>query len=178
MSTSRNGSRKLNKRNKLPSLRLLNQLFRVDVKRGLLIRRVTRAPNALKGAVVGTVDGKGYLHTNLLGKFYRVHRIIFFIHYERDPKSGIDHKNRNKKNNRPKNLRLANDRQNAGNSKMHRHNTSGFRGVSKNSRSGKWHALIKLDGKQTYLGRFDTPEAAAKIYNKAARKHFGRHYVA
>lgn len=167
----------MNKRNKLPPLKLLNALFRVDVRRGLLIRKTTRAPNALKGAIVGTIDGKGYLHTNLLGKFYRVHRIVFFMHYGYEPE-GIDHKDQDRQNNRPKNLRSADDQQNQGNIRRYKHNTSGFRGVSKNSRSGLWHAQLKINGKQIYLGRAATPKAAAKLYRKAARKHFGSNYVA
>lgn len=167
----------MNKRNKLPPLKLLNMLFRVDARRGLLIRKVTRAPNALKGDVVGTVDGKGYLHTNLLGVFYRVHRIIFFMHYGYEP-DGIDHRDQDRLNNRPKNLRPANDKQNAGNVRHHRHNTSGFRGVSKNTGSGFWHAQIKINGKQTYLGRSRSKHKAAELYRRAAKKHFGSHYGA
>jgi len=164
----------MNKRNKLPPLKLLNALFRVDARRGLLIRKVTRAPNAVKGAVVGTIDGKGYLHTNLLGKFYRVHRIMFFMHYGYEPE-GIDHRDQDRQNNRPKNMRPADDQQNQGNVRHYKHNRSGFRGVSRNSKSGFWHAQIKINGKQTYLGRASTPVAAAKLYRKAARKHFGVH---
>lgn len=167
----------MNKRNKLPPLSLLNTLFRVDVKRGLLIRKITRAPNAIKGAVVGTVDGKGYLHVSLLGKFYRVHRLIFFMCHGYEPESGIDHENRNKQNNRPKNLRPADDRQNAGNSSMHKHNTSGFRGVSRHSRGEKWVAQIKIGGKQTYLGWFGNKKGAKKAYDKAAKKHFGEQFA-
>lgn len=158
----------------LPSLEFLHELFELDVEQGVLRRRITRAPNAQAGDAVGSVDSKGYLHVNITGRFYRVHRLIFYMHYGYDPETHIDHIDCDRRNNRPENLRPATDQQNAGNvPRMYAHNTSGFRGVSLNSRSQKWHAQIKIYGKQTYLGRYDTPEEAAAAYDAAARKHFG-----
>ena len=158
----------------LPDLELLNRLFCLDAEQGILRRRVTRASNAKAGDIVGTVDGKGYLHVVISGRFYRVHRIIYYMHYGYDPGSHLDHVNCDRLDNRPENLRPATDQQNAGNvSRLFKHNKSGYRGVSQNSRSGKWHAQIKIFGKQTYLGRFDTPEEAAQAYAKAAKRHFG-----
>ena len=163
------------KRNPLPSLETLNRLFRLDAERGVLVRRITRAPNALAGAVVGTIDGKGYLHVNIENAFYRVHRIVFYMHYGYDPDIGLDHVDGDRRNNRPENLRPATVHENAGNyARLPRNNKSGYRGVSLNTRSGKWHAQIKIYGKQTYLGRYDTPEEAADVYAEAANKHFGK----
>lgn len=148
----------------------LNELFYYE--EGLLRRRITRSHNAKKDDIVGTVDGKGYLHVSILGVFVRVHSIIFFIHRGYVPKE-IDHKDRDKKNNRIENLRPSNRKSNTGNTGISSHNTSGLKGASLNSRSGKWHAQIKINGKQTYLGRFDTAEEAARCYDAAARIHFG-----
>lgn len=150
----------------------LSGLFEYKPRTGVLIRRQTRAWNALKGSIVGTVDGKGYLHVSILGKFVRVHRICFFLKHGLVPKE-IDHRDNDKQNNRSKNLRAADRRQNSGNVPLQRNNTSGLRGVSRNTRSGLWHAQIKIDGKQTCLARFDDPVLAARCYDKAARKHFG-----
>lgn len=158
----------------LPPLSFLRELFEVDVDTGTVTRRVTRAHNALAGDVVGTKDGKGYLHVHIEGRFYRLHRISYYMHYGVDPGAHIDHINGDRTDNRPSNLRPATNQQNAGNvTRMFRHNTSGYRGVSLNRKTGKWHAQIKLFGKQTYLGRFDTPEDAAEVYAAAADKHFG-----
>lgn len=157
----------------LPDLEFLRYLFELDAEQGVLRRRVTRAPNARAGDVVGSRDSKGYLHVNILGRFYRVHRIVFYMHYGYDPGVHIDHIDCDRRNNRPENLRPATDQQNAGNVlRMFAHNTSGYRGVSFNTRSQKWHAQIKVFGKQTYLGRYDTPEEAAAAYAEAAKKHF------
>lgn len=50
---------------------------------------------------------------------------------------------------------------------MGRHNTSGYVGACWNKRERKWTAHIRADGKQVYLGSFDTPEAASARYLKA-----------
>jgi hypothetical protein len=121
---------------------------------------------------VGTEDGKGYLHVSINRMFVRVHRIVFAMHYGLEPVA-IDHVNRNKQDNRPENLRPATQSENAGNTWGFAHNTSGIKGVSRNTRSGMWHAQIKINGKQTYLGRYATKEQAQVAYNEAATKHFG-----
>ena len=151
----------------------LAQLFEYKPKKGLLVRRIARnANNARAGDVVGSVDGKGYLHVNILGKFVRIHRICFFLHYGWLP-AQIDHRDTNRQNNKSKNLRAATQRENAGNTLLHAHNTSGLRGVSLSTKSGLWHAQIKIDGKQTYLGRSANPLVAARYYDRAAKDHFG-----
>lgn len=57
---------------------------------------------------------------------------------------------------------------------MFRHNKSGFRGVHFSQALKKWYAQIKVDGKGIHLGRFDTPEEAAKLYDAAALHYFGK----
>ncbi|MBB6299913.1 NUMOD3 domain-containing DNA-binding protein [Rhizobium leucaenae] len=48
-----------------------------------------------------------------------------------------------------------------------------FKGVNLDKDRGKYLARIKLDGKQINLGRFTTPEAAARVYDKAAFAAWG-----
>ena len=121
---------------------------------------------------VGSIDGKGYLHVSIFKKLYRLHRLVFLHLYGEIPKY-VDHINRDKTDNRIENLRPCDCKGNAGNSGVHSHNTSGYRGVSLNSKTGKYHAQIKIHGKQTYIGRFDTKIEAAVAYNKKAQEHFG-----
>lgn len=47
-------------------------------------------------------------------------------------------------------------------------NTSGIRGVCWDKSRGKWIASICVAGKQRNLGRFDSKEEAAAVYNEAA----------
>jgi hypothetical protein len=56
-----------------------------------------------------------------------------------------------------------------------RDSTSGFKGVSWHNPSQKYRALIRVNSKRLFLGYFTTPESAAKAYNEAALKNFGKH---
>lgn len=86
----------------------------------------------------------------------------------------VDHRNRDKLDNRLGNLRIASKAANQHNVGLRRDNASGFKGVSFERESGRWRACIMVAGKLISLGRFHSPEEAAKAYNKAAKKHFGR----
>lgn len=48
---------------------------------------------------------------------------------------------------------------------IHRHNTSGFRGVGFHKVRGKYRAYIKLNGKSKHIGHFDDPKHAAMAYD-------------
>lgn len=139
---------------------------------GELIWRVTKSAKAVVGTVAGSVNAKGHINLQIDGRMYAAHQVVFIMHHGWLPVE-IDHADRDKTNNRIGNLRPATSSQNKGNIGLLRTNSSGYKGVSQNSRSGKWHAQIKVHGRQTYLGRFDTPEQAALRYNEAAKQHFG-----
>lgn len=86
----------------------------------------------------------------------------------------VDHVNGDTLDNRRENLRVASHTENTRNSSVPRNNTSGFKGVSKATWvTGRWRATIRIDGKQAFLGVFDTPEEAAIAYDEAAKNHYG-----
>lgn len=102
-------------------------------------------------------------------KFTSMHRLILG---KRDGMM-IDHIDGNKLDNRRSNLRFATAAQNQFNRGIGKKNTSGFKGVSLDKRSGKWMANIRHSGKKNYLGQFDTKELAAAAYDREARLHHG-----
>lgn len=78
-----------------------------------------------------------------------------------------DHINRNKLDNRRKNLRTATCSQNVLNSKLSRANTSGYKGVSWYQNA--WVAEIKVNRKKIYLGRFKKITNAIKARKRAEK---------
>lgn len=115
------------------------------------------------------LNGDGYAVTGnpKTGTFKFMHDLIL------PSKQLRDHRDRNKLNNQKSNLRLATKSQNGANSKLRNDSVTGYRGVSFYTRSGKWLATIKVNGKSKNLGYYGTPELAATAYNAAALKAFG-----
>lgn len=126
------------------------------------------------GRVVGTIDNVGYIRVNVNGILIRAHTLIWFIQTGEVP-HGIDHINRNRQDNRWCNLRLATPRENCGNKAIQVNNSSGFKGVSFDKRTGRWRVCIKEqpNGRTLKLGRFDSKFYAAAMYNHAAAKYYG-----
>jgi hypothetical protein len=106
-----------------------------------------------------------------------LHRLIIGIN---DPDLQIGHANGDSLDCRRKNLIVRTIQQRLWSSQKRRTAngedcTSRFKGVSWIRREQKWRARIKIDGKETYLGRFLDEVDAAYAYDEAAREHFGEH---
>jgi len=85
----------------------------------------------------------------------------------------VDHVNHDTLKNVRSNLRVCTRSQHHANRKKGLGFTSRFKGVGWASKSSKWQARIKKDGKEANLGYFDDERDAARAYNRAAREHFG-----
>lgn len=106
------------------------------------------------------------------GRVLLLHRLILPV------PAGLltDHVNRNKLDNRRTNLRVATHAQNGYNARKPSNSRTLYRGVSL-TLSGRWRARISVDGTAKLLGRFDSPEEAARAHDTAARKFHGEFAV-
>lgn len=130
------------------------------------------AQNAFKEAFT-TVDAAGYLQGSIFDRAYRAHRVIWAMVTGEWPDGMIDHENRNRSDNRFKNLRPASASQNMHNRGMSKNNSSGFKGVSWDSSKSKWHAQIGLNRKTHHLGYFDCLNEAHNAYAEASQAMHG-----
>ncbi len=85
----------------------------------------------------------------------------------------VDHIDGNGLNNQRANLRVASHRQNLNNRGKNANNTSGYKGVSINKKTGLWVAQITEESRRVNLGYFKDPASAARAYDAAARLHHG-----
>lgn len=110
-----------------------------------------------------------YAYTKIDDRTVYMHQLVL---PSDDEKLTPDHRNGNGLDNQKSNLRLATKSQQCMNRcKQSNGITSRYKGV-RYSKSG-WEANIRVNNKQTYLGRFISERDAAFAYNKAATKHFG-----
>jgi hypothetical protein len=106
------------------------------------------------------------------GSDWAAHRVVWFLCTGEQPASHLDHKNRNRLDNRLPNLRPATPSQNQAN--------SGDRGRALPKRvyatkSGRFRAWIQVNRRQRCLGIFNTAEEALEAYMRAAKQAFGEY---
>lgn len=115
------------------------------------------------------------------GYAYRKEKVIFMHREIMKPPGSlvIDHKNRNPKDNKKENLRMATRAQNGANKLLASDNKSGYKGVHYDKFTKKWRTQIRLpdsNGKRISLGRYDTAEEAYDVYKKKAKEVWGEFY--
>jgi len=145
-----------------------NELF--DYKNGELIRKYDPG-NQHKH--VGWINNSGYKQTEVNGKAFMIHRIIYEMHYNEIPFGlQIDHIDRNPLNNKIENLRLCEQSENKINSKIPVNNTTGYKGVLATP-NGKFQARLGYRGIKLYLGLFDTREKAYERVLEETKRLYG-----
>lgn len=130
------------------------------------------------GKRAGTPHSHGYLSIRIDGELYLAHRLAWFWMNGEWPDAQIDHINRNKSDNRIRNLRSCSATENMQNGGMYRTNTSGFCGVRFDRRRGTWAAQISVGGKRKNLGSAKSAEEAHAIYMAEKVKHLPNAAVA
>lgn len=119
----------------------------------------------------------GYISIKIDQIGYYAHRLAWLYMTGEWPSVEIDHKNRKRDDNKWKNLRLASLKDQMGNTKLWKNNTSGFRGVGWNKQYQMWQARLRKGKDIVVLGYSNSPEGAAEIYNTEAGKYFGEYFT-
>jgi len=139
---------------------LAKWLFDYDPETGIITRRVSVSSRALRGQTITTKNTQGYLVTRFNGKLVYAHRLAYLWMTGEWPPKIMDHKNRNRQDNRWDNLRAVTYSENL-------HNKGEYSGVWWAGRDKVWVASIQIDGKKLYLGcSKDRAEAEAIYANK------------
>lgn len=149
----------------LPSQDTLRSLFDYDPLTGIFRRK-------RDGKRVGWVSD-GYIRIKIGRKDFLAHRLAWKYSYGIEP-DVTDHANGDGTDNRLANLRAATLNQNARNSKGK--SRKGLpKGVAEATGGAHdlYQAMIRIDGKPTYLGCFKSAEEAHEAYKRAAKKHHG-----
>jgi len=136
------------------------------------VRPIGQRWRELVGRRAGCRELSGYRSVRLNGHNYREHRIIWFYVTGVWPTHEIDHRDLDRANNRWDNLRAATGGQNKHNRRAQTNNRLGLKGVRQPVK-GRCSACIRYDGRDHYLGRFDTPEKAHARYAEEAARLYG-----
>lgn len=114
----------------------------------------------------------GYISIRVDGELYLAHRLAWFYVHGVWPSVWLDHEDRDKTNNRLKNLREATVSQNLQNmSEAWGHSKSGILGVSWTEKSGgQWNAVVHLNGRKVYSSFHDQMEDAQRAYWRAKER--------
>jgi hypothetical protein len=150
----------------------LKELLYYDPETGIFTHRTTHG-QVVAGQVAGFAHKRGYWQVCAAGFTIKAHQAAWFYMTGEWPAALIDHRDRDKRNNRWSNLREATNAQNCKNIGKPKRNTSGVLGVGWHKRIGKWQASIRVDRHLLSLGYFDDLGEAAKIRRAAELQHFG-----
>lgn len=145
--------------------RLVEELF--EYRDGQLLWKVFTNPRAPIGSRAGC-NLNGYHRIKIRGVEYYEHQLVFALHYGYVPQE-IDHINRVKNDNRIENLRATSRSNNQRNHPLKAGGTSRYRGVTHDisKPTPKWVARMNFQGKNLYLGGYDTEIEAARAYDAA-----------
>ncbi len=140
------------------------------------IRWKPTATKKMRGKVAGKVSKFGYREIGIDGKVYLAQKLVWFFVYGVLPSHSLDHRNRNRDDNRIENLRPATTAQNQQNCSKHKDNKSGYKGVTVRKGLKKpYRAAVQTGGKMHHVGYFATAKEASDAYLVKARELFGEY---
>lgn len=163
---------------KNPTKEFLSTFLSYDPLTGVITRigqnpiNHRKTPEKYLGKPTGVIGKHGYIHIRIGAHSHKVHRLAFIFMGEELPEC-VDHIDMDRQNNAWENLRACNNSQNMSNRGASTRSASGVKGVFQHKPSGRWRAQIMVMYKTVSLGYFDTCEAAAEAYRRAAVHYFG-----
>ena len=140
-----------------------------DKKTGLFTWRKNKKGRRNGLSVTQTIVA-GYSYLSLNYKRYSCHRLAFLYEYGYMPEQ-VDHKNRNRSDNRIENLRASDGFHNHKNMPLDKRNKSGFTGVNWMKNRKKWRARIFVNKKEISLGMHINKEDAVEARRLANIKY-------
>ncbi|NWB47041.1 HNH endonuclease [Pseudomonas gingeri] len=157
----------------MPLITDLQKIYVIDPvsPSGLSRIKATRGSNGKIGPVV-SMGSDGYYRMKFQGRFYRIHRIIYFMHTGTDPAAlVVDHIDGNRLNNRIENLRACTVQQNLWNAKGKPKRSGLPKGIEK-MRSGDYRVRVSIDG-DVHLMRLGSFGAAERYLSSVRKHHHG-----
>lgn len=163
------GNRKNGNKNNTNRYIIKEDIVEIHTKKGDIII-IDRDDFDLVKKYCWHVNYQGYAMTQIDKKKILMHRLLLNILDDKDIL--IDHKNRNRLDNRKSNLSKVRHRENSQNTKIYINNKSGVKGVVYDKNIKKYRSYISIDYKRIYGGNFDTLDEAALNRNKLEEKYF------
>jgi hypothetical protein len=120
------------------------------------------------GKEIKTKDKSGYIsivRPNIFKGQLKGHHYAFYMVYGNVDFEMLDHINQIKTDNKITNLRVANSTLN------NRNVITTAKGYTWDKKSNKWQSQIYFNGKQIYLGKFNTEKEAREAYIKAKKEY-------
>lgn len=151
-----------------PETGSLHWLLRPGLTRG---ERFFNTRFAGKKALTSRGD-KGYLLGSICDRDAKAHRVAWAIYHGQWPEGMLDHINGDRADNRIANLRVVSVVENGRNAKRPANNTSGAVGVGWVKAKRRWRSMVKVGGRDIYLGLFEKFADAVEA-RKDAEKRYG-----
>ncbi len=149
----------------------LKELLHYNPETGVFVWKVKRGGSAVKNSIAGAINGKGYRVIRITGRSYLASRLSYLYTEGYFPEHQVDHKNRNRSDDRWCNLRHVTRQCNLRNCGIREDNKSGVTGVSWDKRDLIWRAYIAVEGKVVHLGSFDYKINAIEARWEAEQKY-------
>lgn len=153
----------------------LKLLLSYNPNSGIFHHITDKGPQGRIWSLAGTVCKDGYIAITIDRKKHKAHRLAWLYVHGAWPEGQLDHKDRDKSNNRIDNLRPATRSQQIANTEKREGLSSKYKGVAWHKEDKIWRCAIVVNGVRHILGNFKSEEEAGKRYNEAALQYFGEY---